>query len=573
MSILTVGSGQQFSTLARAIAAAQDGDVIAVQAGTYTNDFTTITKDVTIEGIGGVAKFVATVAPPNGKAIMVTNANVTVRNLEFTGAKVADDNGAGIRYEGGHLTVENSHFHHNQNGLLSNGDLDGTITIRNSEFAFNGAGDGQSHNLYVNRVAALTVDNSYFHDVNTGHHIKSRALSTTVSDSRVLDGAGTSSYNIDLPNGGDAVLTNNVIQQSGKSPNHTIVSYGAEGSIIAGSSLRMADNVVVDDHSSSYATMLVNRTSVVAQVGGTDVWGLSSSRIVSGPASVSGTSFLASRPTLDTSSTWDDTSATTAPAPGTGVTLTGTSSSETLTGGSGDDVLKGMAGNDTLNGGAGADTMYGGTGSDKFYVDNAGDVIVAYTKQGVDTVYSTVSYGLRDYVENLTLTGTASIDATGNSYHNSLYGNSASNVLTGLGGDDRLYGMAGGDRLIGGDGNDFLQSGSGTDVLSGGAGADKFDWNSTSDIGKGTARDVILDMVRGSDKIDLSGIDAKSGTSTNDAFAFVGSQTFHGVSGELRFFDGGGFAVVQGDVNGDRIADFELRLDNLASLQSSDFVL
>ena len=102
------------------MAASKDGDTIAVQAGTYTNDFATINTKITIIGVGGMANLVATQPPPNGKGIFVTNTDVRIENLSFSGAKVADGNGAGIRYQDGHLTIVNSQFHHNENGLLSN---------------------------------------------------------------------------------------------------------------------------------------------------------------------------------------------------------------------------------------------------------------------------------------------------------------------------------------------------------------------------------------------------------------------------------------------------------------------
>src|SRR6202142_959275 len=101
MATITVGAGKEFSTLAAAIAASQNGDVIQVQAGTYTNDFATIKTNITIEGVGGMVNLVATVPPPNGKAILVTNTDVTLDNIAFSGAKVADGNGAGIRYQAG----------------------------------------------------------------------------------------------------------------------------------------------------------------------------------------------------------------------------------------------------------------------------------------------------------------------------------------------------------------------------------------------------------------------------------------------------------------------------------------
>jgi hypothetical protein len=149
MTTLTVGAGMEFSTLAAAVAASQDGDVIKVQAGTYTNDFATVTTDITIEGVGGMVNLVATVAPPNGKAILVTDGNITLDNISFSGATVPDGNGAGIRYESGNLTINNCYFFNNQDGLLGGTDLNGSITINNSEFANNGAGDGSTHNLYV----------------------------------------------------------------------------------------------------------------------------------------------------------------------------------------------------------------------------------------------------------------------------------------------------------------------------------------------------------------------------------------------------------------------------------------
>ena len=94
MPVLTVGLGQEFATLSAAIAASQDGDVIQVQAGTYTDDFAVINTKITIEGVGGMVHLVAATSPPNGKAILVTNTDVTLSNLEFSGAQVPDGNGA-----------------------------------------------------------------------------------------------------------------------------------------------------------------------------------------------------------------------------------------------------------------------------------------------------------------------------------------------------------------------------------------------------------------------------------------------------------------------------------------------
>ena len=99
--VLTVGIGKTFATVAAAVNASHDGDVIRVDAGTYTNDFATITHKITIEGMGGMVKMVATIPPPNSKGIFVVDNDVTIKNLSFSGAAISaanGGNGAGIAF-------------------------------------------------------------------------------------------------------------------------------------------------------------------------------------------------------------------------------------------------------------------------------------------------------------------------------------------------------------------------------------------------------------------------------------------------------------------------------------------
>ncbi len=264
MATLNVGAGQAYATLSAAVAASRDGDVIAVQAGTYVNNFATISTDITIVGVGGMANFVATVAPPNGKGILVTQSNVTIQNLSFSGVAVADGNGAGIRYEGGNLVVIDSSFHDNQMELLANAVPNGTIRIVGSEFGATRDSDSLNHNLYVGNIGSLIVDDSYFHDANDGHQIKSRAQSTTITNSRIYDGTGAGSYTIDLPNGGVGVIRNNVIEQGPNSDNPFIIAYGEEGGVYAGSSLLIQGNVVVNDLSGNDARCCTTRRQSTA---------------------------------------------------------------------------------------------------------------------------------------------------------------------------------------------------------------------------------------------------------------------------------------------------------------------
>ncbi len=299
MAILTVGTGQHYARIGDAVAASHDGDTLQVQAGTYLNDFATVNTKITIQGVGGMVHMLATQPPPDGKAILTTNTDVTLDHLEFSGARVADMNGAGVRYQGGSLTITNSYFHDNQDGLLAGASATGSITIRSSEFAHNGAGDGYSHNLYVGDVGSLLIDHSYFHDAVVGHEIKSRAERTTITNSRVQDGAdGTASYSIDLPNGGAALIQGNVIQQGANSRNPSIIAFGEEGGLYAGTALRVVGNTILNDLASPSASAVWNPGGAPVSLTGNAVFGLAASRLANGPATLSANTTLASEPAL-----------------------------------------------------------------------------------------------------------------------------------------------------------------------------------------------------------------------------------------------------------------------------------
>lgn len=243
--------------------------------------------------------------------------------------------------------------------------------------------------------------------------------------------------------------------------------------------------------------------------------------------------------------------------------LLGFGNNDSLIGNAGNDTLYGGSGNDTIDGGSGVDRLYGGGGNDTF-VRGVGDVISEDVGAGRDIVRSSTSYALAANLEALTLTGSSAINGAGNSLANSIIGNSASNVLSGNGGNDYLYAGGGKDTLSGGSGGDKLYGG--TDGL-----ADAFVFTSASHSAVGAGRDVVYNFTRGADDIDLHTIDAVASTaSTNEAFLFSGKTA---QAHSVWFAVAGANVVVKGDISGDKVADFEIQVNGLSTLNALDFLL
>ena len=286
-------------------------------------------------------------------------------------------------------------------------------------------------------------------------------------------------------------------------------------------------------------------------------------------------------------------------------TLHGGSGNDLLDGGTGNDTLNGGAANDTLQGGTGDDIMSGGAGDDTYYVDSLADQIIENGGEGIDSVRTDVDgYTLPDNVEKGFVKGSTGI---------LLNGNSGENVLVGGDGDDNLWGFDGNDTIKGGQGSDYLAAGQGDDTLIGGNGHDTlFGLDGADVLDGGAGRDYIggqsgADTLTGgsdsdsfvyfdvseslpgspdqitdfrsaagdSDVVDLSQIDANVNVDGNQAF------THHGVTpgaysvwySFTANFDGTADIVVYADINGDAIADLDIRIHELTGSFATDDVI
>jgi Ca2+-binding RTX toxin-like protein len=295
--------------------------------------------------------------------------------------------------------------------------------------------------------------------------------------------------------------------------------------------------------------------------------------------------------------------------PGGDDTLHGGDGDDTVSGGAGDDRMFGDADNDQLFGNNGADTIIGGAGDDTVTGGAGADVLSGGGSASDTLSYQTSPSGIqmkltfgtsttgkggdaaRDIVDGFrhvigsefgdTITDTVRQDLGSGNNANAFWGNRGNDKLylgggndTGYGdeGNDLVMGHFGDDMLFGGSNKDRLVGGFGQDSLSGGTGADQFLFKSA---GESTADlpDVITDFIAAEgDKIDLRAIDASSLLRGNQTFNLIDND-FGRNAGELRLVTSGDDLVVQGDVNGDAVADFAILLRNITTLTASDFLL
>lgn len=260
-AVWRVGPTRTYTFCSQLSALVKDGDTVLIDASTYTDDaqVTWTANRLLIRGVGGRPVLIA--GPKlennvsNGKGIFVVKGNqTTIENLDFRNAKVPDHNGAGIRQEGLDLLVRYCRFAGNEMGILAGGYIPGcTVIIEYSEFLNGGSpqNPGYQHNIYINHIDTFIFRYNFSHDaIAEGHELKSRADHTFILYNRISNFNSADSRNVDIPNGGTAVLMGNVFEQGTNSVNTNMVAFGLEGYINPGPhNLFVVNNTFVNRNS------------------------------------------------------------------------------------------------------------------------------------------------------------------------------------------------------------------------------------------------------------------------------------------------------------------------------------
>ena len=248
--IVAVGPSRALKTPSQAAVVVKDGDHVKIDAGQYKDCAVWRAGNLILEAVGGVAHMLNVTCEDQAIWLIMGN-RVLVKGMEFSGAHNHDNTGAGIKFVGATLTVQDSSFHNNENGILAREGERSQILIVRSTFTGNGKCEPTcAHGIYIGRIAKLTVQRSIFKSQHAGHHIKSRAAVTELSGNRVEDALdGTASFLVDLPNGGSALIRANYFQKGEKADNRlAMVSIGEEGALHPSQGIVFEKNSFVNMH-------------------------------------------------------------------------------------------------------------------------------------------------------------------------------------------------------------------------------------------------------------------------------------------------------------------------------------
>lgn len=250
-----------YSTLGAAVSALNDGDSLTIAQGVYTQPIVLNKNNITIKGNGHV---VFKSGSAQGKAFIVNKGdNVTVVNIECKNIQVRDGNGACIRQEGSNLTLEHVYFHDAQQGVLESSSKASVIEIKDSRFERLGF-NGQAHGIYTNK-ARVFIDKSIFvASKDEGHAIKVRGNQLVIDDSIIMSLSSDDSRLIDMPNGGELMISRSLLAQGPKSVNGQVIGFGLEGYRYINNGITFTDNMFLLERIGSNYLLAVDEKKEVA---------------------------------------------------------------------------------------------------------------------------------------------------------------------------------------------------------------------------------------------------------------------------------------------------------------------
>lgn len=274
-TILTVGAHEQFATIGAAITAANQmgGNAdIRLDGGTYYDDGGAITADnVTVEGTGPISIIERDTSFGSSAGIASSGHNVLLKNLALYCQSTSTFIGAGIRYGGGTLTLDGVEVSDFATGLLADGDPTGSITVRNSDFRYNGGGvTGLHAQIDVGDVASFLLTNSFVHGPNGATGVRSRAENSVIVGNVIDDNYYNGGYAIDLPSGGNAVIDGNSMQHVDWGGYGTVLSYGEKGMPHSGRAVEFKNNLVFNGDPTDPAQLWSNYGAVITASGNTE---------------------------------------------------------------------------------------------------------------------------------------------------------------------------------------------------------------------------------------------------------------------------------------------------------------
>lgn len=465
-----------------------------------------------------------------------------LENLTLTGSAVINGTGNGVAN-----SLSGNSAANNLSGLTGNDTLSGA----GGNDTLNG-GDGDDRldgGIGTDSLIGGVGNDTYVVDAATDVVVEAASGGTDLVQSSVTWTLGTEVENLTLTGSGAINGTGNTLGNflTGNSGANSLS--GADG-----------NDTLFGGDGNDTLTGGIGTDSLVGGLGN-DTYGVDATTDVVSEAVGGGTDLVQSSATYTLSAEVENLTLTGSAAingTGNGIAniLTGNTGANSLSGLAGNDTLVGLAGNDTLNGGDGNDSIDGGTGNDSlvgglgddiFVVDAATDIVVEASGGGTDLVQSSVTLTLGSEVENLTLTGTATLGGTGNGLANALTGNTGANILSGMVGNDTLIGLGGNDSLSGGDGNDLLDGGSGNDSMTGGLGDDTYIADATTD--------VVVELASGGNDLIQSSVTLTLGTEVEN-LTLTGTGAINGTGNTLanRLTGNSGINTLSGGNGNDTIA-------------------